>query len=540
MPFFANVDYQYYSNLSYFINYTGQENEFHILNTLDSSYHGAKPYHYFELWLNSGISKLANANNILTLHIVSHSVLYFIGLLGFYSLLDLRVERNFSSKYKLPLLCFIIFLTGLYSTKMIPIIGKSLSEYLDFFTISFTSYHRFKYIYYYIFLQAFALCILTENDKLGKLLILGLPIAAFTSAPSIVGGLLLFTLIQYLRKKELPRKSLYDAITILGIAAMILIFFYATSNDAVSRQGTSTSNLLEWYTFDTSFFYNIIKVLFGSIVLLSLLYGLIGFLLFKAKNNLSYKFNSIEINLIWGFASFLIAGLGAWVLLLPISSSVQLFHNVGIAAINLLLVIFLLKFITFKNLKKWIKLSLICYLVLSCLMVVDRSLYERRKQIQYFKNYSSEYIHNIQEFLKHQKDIVYGASFRKPSSYRESQPTSYYTTIYVTGHYLPFLKNGVVPISLSDFDAKVESDNAKEKNRMLAGLELGIFYRYVNNSKARGDFQSIEKSQLEFIKKYNLKYAIADHKANISSELDSIVDKKLVDPISKQTFLIFK
>ncbi|MBC8111110.1 MAG: hypothetical protein H7Y04_08645, partial [Verrucomicrobia bacterium] len=51
-------DHIFYSRIAYYINLTGEENDYYIANVLDKNFRGATPYHFYELWLAGALTSV--------------------------------------------------------------------------------------------------------------------------------------------------------------------------------------------------------------------------------------------------------------------------------------------------------------------------------------------------------------------------------------------------------------------------------------------------------------------------------------------------
>ena len=66
---------------------------------------------------------------------------------------------------------------------------------------------------------------------------------------------------------------------------------------------------------------------------------------------------------------------------------------------------------------------------------------------------------------------------------------------------------------------------------------MGAFYRFVENQKLNHSFQTIEHSQLDFIKKYNIKYIVATNRVNIPEMISSITDTVISIPLENEKII---
>ncbi len=215
-------DAVWYSQIADSLANTGQENTFRGLNEIDKEYHGLIPYHYFELWLIAFGSRLFQCNTLYFLELVA---LPFFGILLYWAYEVLF--RTFLPRFRwfYP---FVLFLF-LFSSVI----------YLEFFTRfrfgDFIPYHfiygdhslayfNFKQMIVEVFLLLSILTWQRKNYYLTIIIILFLPIVNFLSAPSVLGGVFIFALLNLVFKWKGTNLSFMGLSCSFGILVYLIVF----------------------------------------------------------------------------------------------------------------------------------------------------------------------------------------------------------------------------------------------------------------------------------------------------------------------------
>ena len=85
-------------------------------------------------------------------------------------------------------------------------------------------------------------------------------------------------------------------------------------------------------------------------------------------------------------------------------------------------------------------------------------------------------------------------------------------------------RSDIIQVGLSDFVAQnwLKYKYVGDEELRCQGLDRipeGTFYKYVESEKKKGNFVSIDKSQVDFLCKFNIKYIFIQKDACISAEL---------------------
>ena len=515
MPTEIADDMHFTSTISYYINQTGQENEFKELNALFPDYHGTTPYHYTELWLNSMIAEVFNINYSLCLSFVVFPLFYFAVFLSILALAELVFEQV-GTKELLLVTAFLFFISMLpdldfFFNSTWPFL-KGLKNIPLWYNIRFAPYLAFCsffFIFYY-----------KHQKQLAYFSLILLGLIQFTPMPAIFSGIFIWCLYFWIFKGNKNDKKFLINIVLISIS--FLVFKFITGNAEIQREGTSLTSLVfevQNVTESLGTRFNILAKEFIYVLLrFHMLLVLFGILL---VNKIILQLRPFILGLIISGL-----GLGGYMILYTIPDSNQLFENFFYAFLIIGLI-----FLTFKI---WDTKKYLWKVVISCFIIAGIVQSASPKQME--NEYSEKYRMSVKSYLNELADReIVGASFRKTYLTEFSAKVTIYT---LGSRYLSLLHNGASTICLSDYDIPVQNDHLMQK-RYKSGYEIGVFYRYVEEQKKIGDFESISQCQFDFITQNRLKYAFFEDGYEIPRELNQLIRIKVVDEFSGESFVIF-
>ncbi|MEP7170480.1 MAG: hypothetical protein ABI855_14015, partial [Bacteroidota bacterium] len=186
-------DTVFYSDISKMIGITGQENTNGVSNILSESYNGLRPYHYFELWLNAAFSSVFKTIHLLSLFIFTYPVLNFITLLGFYSIIEKVTKVSFMYQ---AFALFFLFMGGLYFNNENP----SADYALNLVESPIESYGE-KFAVYYPFIICSFSFLMEGYFSIAIIILLILPLLSISTAPGLIAGLVLFSILAIIFKR---------------------------------------------------------------------------------------------------------------------------------------------------------------------------------------------------------------------------------------------------------------------------------------------------------------------------------------------------
>jgi hypothetical protein len=502
----THPDYSFYARLSNYLLKFGKEN----LTGEPFFYqeYGSQPYHYFELWLTAALTFVSGLNVLVNLMAVTYSLLTVLVWIGIMACVE-QIKKNVTFLDKLVGF-FLLFLTGLY----VPLYDQS--SFLSVASVfSVNGWNYSKILTIYLFLLLTILFFLKGSKKEALCFSLILPIAYAATAPGILVGIFVWVIIDHLfyhRDIVFLRQALFY---IIVVALGIIGFYMLTSFPQTDSKINSLNQALYIRTF--------VNVIGGTVIQISLLYApflILGLVAYRKKllpfiNQSSY---------VWLFPLCFIFSLLSWATLHFMADSVQLFSNLSISLINIVIILF-----TF-SLKPWLKSAIF---VLVLLINFPRTALQSLVQSKY-PGYSSAYVEKVCQQLSTVNPI---GAFLKNTSYESIFSKNHHFS--VLGQSLLQCRSDLNPVSLSVFDIPIDSVSiyASQEEDMVKRTS---FYKFVYKQKESGTFSSIAQSQLDFIKQYRIEYLLLEPKVDVPPHLKPLADQTTVDSLTGEKFILLK
>lgn len=532
----AARDIIFQSHLPYFMTLTGQENEFHVLNTLDNAYHGAKPYHYFELWLTAILIGFTKLPSIFCLHFVTSVFINWIAYLGFLAIWEQFGKVNWAK----ALFTYLFLFTGGFFFDFYNQLSWLQPAYV--YQQSLLLYEP-KLAYVYFFGMAFFILALRNYHVVGILCLLQMSIATALSLPSILLSCVLVSIVSLLWKYPLTRKNAKSlfAYTIL-IAFGVLLFYNFFDVSSIQREGTKINSFSELK--EKLVFLNSPKLgfnlLVGTPILTFILYFpyILIIILFYKKIITFLQIYHLDL-LVTQVLAIALCGVISWIIFYYQLNSLQLYYNTTIHLINVLLCTFVIAIFS-----RFDKKELWKYSIVFCLFVANTTqmLVFAAEEYPFRSNptiYGNQYLEKIQNYLTkfNSSKVVLGLSVKGKEDFVATFDS--YVTIYANGYYLPYMRNGAITVSITDFDVPIDDANDMIKKRAEAGVKMGGFYQFVKRQKQNKQFENIAQSQLDFVQKHKPKFTIVSPKAILPTTLQPLVKEEWIDELSGEKFYIF-
>lgn len=484
-------DYLLYARLSYFLLHTGIE---HVLTNPVLPPDGVTPYHYFENWLNAGIAFISNNNYLQNLMLVVFPLLIFTTWLGICAVL----EKLPVSKVFIPLWAFLgTLVMGLY----LPFLYDQFEflQRMRIFARNEWNYHKLSVIY--VFLLASILAFIQNKKYLAYLLLLSLPVFYTTTAPAIFGGLFLYSLLLFFRKQK------QEAIGVLVHTFVVAIFLKGFYLFFVSKSmDTTPLIMIEKLLGDVRTKINIIG---GAILHLSILYIFTLPILWLSRKELLF---CLKEKTFISLAFLLPAvGLGSWALYSFNIDAVQIFSNIAIPLINILLILL----IAYQGSKK----KTLSYVYIAVILV---SFSFTISEIRVKNNVENSQLEVLKSNLEHTN--LFGVSWREPKEFLNIFHKN--TNFNMLGNYLTTLFSEAFVVELNVHQTPVDS-NSRYAHSEIAMIKNSPFYRYTEKQKKEGKFTGLEQSHLDFIKEFNIKFLITSKDTQLPTHLQKLVTKEL-------------
>jgi hypothetical protein len=522
-------DQVYSARVAYFSQVSGQESDVFLLQMLDPAYIGAKPYHYFELWLTNIVSTIFRERQIGTLYLVVYPFFFWLALIGILALWEAAGRRINGWAFLASLALMFVggFTFGFY--QLIPFLS-----WLETFKFSLLSWLP-KLGQVYAFLLAFALLVQQRKGMLAllTLLMVGANYIVIFPAIGLAAGLGAgWALVFGVGSRAMAGRAVGYVLAMgLGMAG----FYHYFDISTVGREGASTKDVAG--LLDTLFAPEALRTkastFVGTLLRIPALYGpyLLAVALFGRVVWREIAGRLAEA----AFWVVLIGGsIVAWTIFYKHLNSVQLFTNLGIPVANVLLFKFAVWLAGQHS--SWRRWAVVVLMATSAVWFFEENLrsYPLKNLPPVF---ADNYLQKVDGYLKTQPGPwLAGASLRHLGAFKGRYEK--YVTIYTNGTYLPYLGNGgAVAISLNDVDIVLDPDPAVREQESQA-VGMGLFYRWVAREKAAGTFRDVPTSQLAFVRHYGLKFLIISKGVEVPATLKLLVVEEFADELSGERFLV--
>jgi hypothetical protein len=502
-----NLDYNFYAKVSTYIWNQRTENAYIDYIQRDG---GLMPYHYFELWLNIGLSKIFGTNQLYQLMLSTYAICICIVWLGLMTIFNYIGRINW---YAYIFADLSLFISGIYF---------SFYKDIDFLsqTNLFASYlfSMPKLATVYLFLTIMIFGLIKNNIKLFITGVIFLSITYTTMLPLLFTSATLYILCMYVILRE--PKILTNILLMVCTALLLFIFLYLFRSKSIVHAETFNKDINIAQHIKT-----MINIFGGTLIHLSVIFILHLVILSVYAKDLFKRF---KYNI-----AFLIlcvcVGLFEWGILHKMLDSVQLFHNFNVPLIILTFCIFLY-YISYNTEKKLTK----NFILIILLILVSNNLKELACK-KSLPQYDSNYVHNV---LNEIKILNPNAAFL----YGEED----YNTVYlknpnvtVPAQFTSVLDTRIHPISLSVFETLLDKSSPMHTTEKKM-MEASIFYRYVEEKKIKHQFTTIEVAQKDFITEHNIQYIFTSRNVKLNENLQSLVKKHLKDSISGEQFYLLE
>ncbi len=537
IPFMNNewMDNIYFGRLSGYLNTTGEENTFLFGSLFCDSLKGGTPYHYFELWINAFAVKCFGINNIYSLLFVTRPLLLVTLLCGM-----LAITQFFLVSEKRFVISFLI--------KCITILLLFFSEinWHSFFknnNLSFTiepaagimwiNYQ--KTVVVLLFIVLFFLCVLNKKYGFGIIALLFLPICYSTNSVVLIPGLLialpLCWLFKIISRKDFLRFTLFTV-----VVSLFSYFYYQYFGNRVFMSSIEES-VKTYPSYFSSTYYLADAIYLVKIIPFATCLGFLPWaillILGKGKKSWGKEFNNpIKIFSLFTVA-FFITGLLGWPVLrfmLGVNAS-QLFYTLFIPFSFVLFLFLFNLFIKRRTLT--ISSLFIAFILLTCIN------YTRTKHGYHpegSSEYSQQYIESTYFLYKQHPEspIVFLSD-----SLIYSESSSSKSSLFMPLKHFAFLSGNDNQVNIDVFNMPPEKIFTQQ-NQTALYLETSVFYQYCQKQKEEGRFVSPEKSQLDFIKEYHVKYMAITQRSVVNPELQTRFDKIIEDKNTGDRFISLK
>ena len=496
-------DYIFYARLSK--NLIG----FGIENTsidITSPTAGVAPYHYFELWLNGGISAILHSNYLQTLMLVTFPTLIFMVWLGMCVLIQTILQKQETKHFFIAFLG--LFLCGL----MLPLYSKiPFFENLGVFARNVWNYQKLNIIY--LILLHFLILWFKGNKNAAVVSLLFLPVFFVSTAPAIFLSIGLFLIINVLfydkNRKNFVELMLLSVFVALGIIS----FYYFFSGQIMLNTPIKSIPFVESLKTRRN-------IIAGTAIQLSVVFIPFFIFIFKLRKQLLafLKSNNLYLIVIFLFVLSLIS----WAVFYTLVDSVQFFSNISIPLINIGLVV--LFSILLEN-RMWGQS--VVFFAFICV-----NFFNTWQEMKPKKSDSIQNLITLKSKLENKNHL--SVSLSNPTDF--TSIFSKNTIFSYPGQYLSNFYNDAYTVNMSVHQIPIDSAS------MHAGMEIKLvqnapFYKFVEIQKSEKTFKNIESSQLDFIKKYKIDYMIINKGVEIPIYIKNIAKEEFIHQNHKFIFL---
>lgn len=527
------IDTGFYNNISHFLSVTGHENVLNMENWFEGqSSNGISLYHYFELWLNNLITNSSGLLSMPTYVLITQPSFFAIGFVGVLALLEQKAHFNFLHLFWAILLLFsgVVFFDFYLKIEKL--------QYIDIIFFHFLGHLSKKTGTYLVCMLAFALLFERKKYEQAYYTLLCLPIMTVTMFTSVIGGTWLFLFILFLSRNE--NRHIYKKILLSSILffACFLIAYQFMRDDlgGIISINNIFSNLFSFNSLTQKM--KLFIGTFAQVILLFFPYIII--ILFNKPIKEWKGVYATHKEYIIAAVSLVVAGLISWVLFFSMNDSFQLFIGT-LSALQMLIILLVLHHIhlfEWNNIRKSAANFLLALLFAYNLSLqVKKQYYGYSNAGNYFNQgatYSTSYLSKIKHRLH--KINGFGACL-VDNELVEHSPFPYKLSRHIIrlGNYLPLMTNECYVIQLYDF-----KPNELGSNETDMYMNLLSFYKFVKKQQKESVFQSIAQSQVDFIKKYKLKFLILSKNITLNVLFTPLIQEIIVDESSGERFIILK
>jgi hypothetical protein len=517
----ANPENYLYSQFAKLLTETHIESTFTI-GFLPGSYTGGlSPYHYFDLWLSAGISKVFHLSTLEAIHFFALPLLTILNVLGLCTLFEL------SSKPKrfIPFIALLfLHLSGINFLSIAQEFGK---YHFDFLEPTLGLYGEKLSFAFTIFIVAAYFILKNKHLEAIYFLVL-VPLFFPLFFPSLIIALPLFAALLRWNKIITTKEFIWFGLFLMCEWLGYFLLYQnspAASFSIESSSDFSGFNLASVKMTLVELFYRTWDKPFRTLLFYSPFLLLILIKLKHLKFSKAHKILLLLTVLLYASA------LLSWGFFYKLPEARQIYTN-ALLLFHLVLVLFLYDWIL---LQKNGKLALVASSVLVILLGTMASYnYKDLAEAQLKYGYSIAYLNKIKSQRLSTNDQFTVAYIKNKNEYLS---TTELVTGGITGAYLQLENKFYGIVSLSCFDITEDVSIGESSKKMLYSQN---FYTFVKEQQKQNKFISIEQSQLDFLSIHKIRYLLVTKNCIVPPLLFAKVDKRLVDELSGEQFFILK
>ena len=461
-------DYIFYSNVSAHILQTGHENYY-----LNSTVSGLFLYHYSEMYLTIFAHFLKGGAFIQNYLFGTMPILFTLVWYGFYSI-AITIWSNRSSLFLMVFSACCFFLAPIRE------FVYPFQHYLagDVYDLVFTNYYKLAII----LLFAIGLYHTINNATNRTIILLTLGIVYPTILPAVLATLSIQILVDIIRKQRIDILLLICQLFVFVLLASMLYFFKVKIADK------SSVSAIDLYIGNISEYIKTIINIGGSSVCKIMLTTLpITLLLFS--NIALFKKNGLLFFI--GFSLLLQAfGLLAWGLLFRMPDSVQLWFNIYLPVVAI--IIYLVLIYAINDYRNWVKLFGWIFLLTNVLLH-----FPIKESFSLINNQQKDIINKIQSHPNNRFAFI-----KAPSEYNSIFDKN--VSFGIIGSYLSYFNESYAPVCINTSEIPIQSEWEK------GFVKTAPFSKWLEDKNG-----SLEKLQLDYIKENKIRFVLISTKANV-------------------------
>jgi hypothetical protein len=473
VPEFHN-DYVFYANVTSHITNIGYENnQIHIQGAFINL------YHYSEMWLTSLSHFCFNVPYMRNYFWGAMPIIFTLFWYGFLGLSGMILKGR--STFTLAVVSSICFFVAPFAVLVNPFASILKG---DVYELSFLDFNKFSILL--LFLVALAHC----GRKLESAIILlcTLTVVYPTTLPAVIGTSGILLIYHFIFEKEQRKKHIQLAIlgvSVIGALGLLTLIFSNTGE--VSKNVVATS-FADRYIGSISEYVKTIINIFGStalkIFISCLPYIALGIFLYR-------KIDKGILKLIYcGFLILHLAGLFAWALLFRMPDAVQLWNNIYVPTIAVILFILVMYALNDDRLP----IKLLGYVIILGNLFTHSPFHSNYHQASASEKAIIEKTSAVSQpnFVFLRDSLEYGTKFDK------------YVNCAIIGNYLSFYNKTYAPVCLNFHQIKIDNDWEKG---FVNGSGFAVF--------CEGKNKPMEELQKDYLNEKNVSFLVASRKATI-------------------------
>jgi hypothetical protein len=518
-------DYSFYSTIIEGYHFFNVETKQTVIDTISISYNPSM-YHHTDLWLGSIFYSIGISNSIEAFTVGAFTYLFSLVALGFIALAK-SFTKNKLIIFLSPLL---IMFYGMPFWIAIP----QMQTFIQ--AIGFNP----KNLINGLFILPSIILMINKN-RFFHLPLLALPIVNVINLPAIFGALITLGLVGLFFPKfrlENYKELIWQP---LVISFFIALFYYIAPSSEIP-----TIKELDITTVIHSLYDNPKKpvlIIAGSILSIFLIYLVpITFLITLKKVELKSFIQKKQYYLTILFIVIVgVIGLFTWSFMYILKDSAQFFYMPFVTILNIGLIIFLIKLITYfssTNQKKKYIVVLAGFILLTTYSYV---FVKKNNPFVSFYNqteYRSEtYLRSVKQTLIKEKKPILIAYIVDTNNFENFWMAIPY---HQPDRYIKSIVSGIRQVSLSTEQVPTHKYSGQEKVTLIREIENAPFSNFVSNLKKNQNFKSIRNSQHKFITENKIPYLIVDKYADYPKSLTSNIKSIIIDSLSGEKFIILK